>query len=144
MYLILLTVPSRSSNSNMSHACSSIIMIFRCLFTARSRHSSLNSSPGNLLACAWTWLPNRQEVLSSLKIIFSHILQLQLAYHLLHWIGLRIWTIGRLASHQPLPACTCLVGPQTELQASATWSRGVHPMGGNEAEIFIIAILVGE
>ena len=63
----------------------------------------------------WTWLPNKQEVLSSLYITFFHILQLQMVYR---WIRLLLswWAIGH--SHLPLPAC--LVGPQTELQTPAT------------------------
>src|SRR6218665_3357352 len=37
-------------------------------------------------------MPNRQEVLSSLNIIFYHLLQLQFVYWRVHWILLRLWT----------------------------------------------------
>jgi len=87
-------VPSTISNSTMPRPR---------YFTVRLRHCGLNSYPGNFLTCrhTWAWLPNRQDVLSSLNIIFSH--------HLPAWAGLPPCPLDYLAplniGHQLLPAC---------------------------------------
>src|SRR6218665_2773508 len=64
----------------MSYSFAVLIIIFIRCFTVRFRHSGLNSSPGSLLTRTRMGLgANRQKVLSTLRIIFSHILQFQLA-----------------------------------------------------------------
>src|SRR6218665_1699241 len=87
-----------------------------------SRFSGLNSSPGNLCTymCMWAWLPNRQEVLSSLNIIFSHILQLHLAYRRVHWIRLIACACGHRSSAASCVPCDALMNWQQPLTSTIT------------------------
>ena len=80
MHLVTLTVPSTMSNFTMSHAAPDHYLqkMLQCQIQALQLAVFSRKPPHIRVGL----VANRQEVLSSLTIIFSHILQFQLVYSL--------------------------------------------------------------
>jgi|SRR6218665_1556397 len=88
-----LTIPSTMSNSAMRHAVPDHDLQKMLRRQVQALRFQFLSMAGNLLTHVWAWLPTRQEVFSSLDIIFSHISQPQQEYLSVHWIRFRLWSL---------------------------------------------------
>src|SRR6218665_2693228 len=106
MHLVTLTVPSTMSNFTMSHAAPDhdLQTMLQCQIQALQL-AVFSRKPPHIRV---DLVANRQEVLSSLTIIFSHILQFQLMY------------MYTASEHQSSAASYVPCRTQTELQAPAT------------------------